>query len=74
MIQNSRTEITTLEITDIVKTTPRGVTVIVKDTGKELNLPGKHVDFMPGIAIIPAWLFNKIYRETTPDRAVPSRQ
>jgi len=74
MIHNSHIKITALEITDVVKTTPQGVTVIVKKTGKELHLPANHVDFMPGLAIIPAWLFNKIYREATPDRAAPSRQ
>jgi len=74
MIRDSHIETTALEITDIVRTTPRGITVVVKDTGKELNLPVNHVDFMPGLAIIPAWLFRKIYREATPNRAAPSRQ
>lgn len=53
----------------MVNTTSRGVTVVVKKTGKELNLPRNHVDFMPGLAIIPAWLFRKIYGEATPTRA-----
>ena len=74
MIQSSHIETTALEITDIIKTTPKGVTVVVKKTGKELHLPVNHVDFMPGLAIIPAWLFRKIYREATPTRAAPSRQ
>ena len=63
MIQSSHTETTALEITDIIKITPRGITVVVKETGKELNLPVNHVDFMPGLAIIPAWLFRKIYNK-----------
>lgn len=74
MIQGSHIETTTLEITDIVRTTPRGVTVIVKKTGKKLHLPINHVDFMPGLAIIPAWLNRKISGEATPTRAAPSRQ
>ena len=63
MIKSSRIEVTTLEISDIVKTTADGVTVIVKKTGKKCHLPYKDVDFLPGLAIIPVWLFDKIYNQ-----------
>jgi len=65
MIRSSYIKTAAIEITDVVKTTPDGVVVIVKDTGKRLCLPSRHVDFMPGLAIIPAWLNNKISGEAT---------
>ena len=74
MIRSSYIKTAAIEISDVVKTTPDGVVVIVKDTGKRLCLPRRHVDFMPGLAIIPTWLFDKIYVEATPNRAAPSRK
>jgi len=64
MLCNNHIEITSIEIDNLVQSTEMGVQVIVTRTGKPLWLPAKYVDFMPGRAIIPAWLARKIWEKS----------
>lgn len=54
------TQIEYIPISDIVLTDDRKVVVIVRRTGKPLQLPRNHVDFAPGHVIIPKWLHDRI--------------
>ena len=76
MFCNNHIEITSIEIDNLIESTEMGVQVIVTRTGKPLWLPTEHVDFMPGRAIIPAWLARKIRGNNNPikkGRAIPER-
>ena len=64
MLCNNHTEITSIEIDNIVESTDMGVQVIITGTGKPLWLPIEHVDFTPGRVIIPAWLARKIWKKS----------
>ncbi len=70
---NSHIEITSIKIDDIVRSTARGVQVIVTKTGKPLWLPREHIDFKPGRVIMPVWLVNKIWGKYDKDRKTSKR-
>lgn len=61
MIRSARTETAAIAISDIIDADDRQVVVLVTATGKPLRLPRAHVDFMPGMAILPAWLAKRIF-------------
>ncbi len=49
-----------LKITDILRTTPDGVQVLIEATGKTAWLPRRWVDFLPRRVVVPDWLARKI--------------
>ena len=55
-----------IEISDLIRTTANGLRVRVRSTGKALWLPRRHTQMVPGHAIIPIWLHERIFnpRET----------
>lgn len=76
MLCDNHIEITSIKIDNLIESTEMGVQVIVTKTGKPLWLPAEHVDFMPGRAIIPAWLARKIWGNSNAikkSRAIPER-
>lgn len=63
-----------VEISDIPDTTPRGIQVVIKKTGKTAWLPRRYVKFLPGHAIVPVWLLKKmgIGKDVTkPNKSMP---
>lgn len=59
MIRSAYIETRSIKILDIARTTPTQVVVVLK-SGREFPLPRFHVDFMPGLAVVPLWLYQRI--------------
>lgn len=66
---NSHTEITSVEIDDIIESTDMGIRVIITKTGKPCWLPAQYIDFMPGRVIVPVRLAKKIWGNNDKGRA-----
>ena len=54
-----RQEILPIEVSEIVKTTPKAYWVRVKETGKLAYLSRNYTQWQPGRAFVPAWLHRK---------------
>ena len=52
-----------IEISDVLDITKKGVLVIVKKTGKPLNLPLGEIERRGNYVFLPIWLYNKIFNK-----------
>ena len=63
-----------VEISDIPDTSQRGIQVVIKKTGKTAWLPRRHIEILPGHAIVPVWLLKKMgigKDVTNPNKPMP---
>ena len=49
----------TVEISDIITTTEKGVLLVISETGKAVWLPRNYLDYWPGCGRMPVWLASK---------------
>jgi hypothetical protein len=57
------TPVTLRPISGIKDIRDRSIVVEDIETGKDLRLPKQHIDFRPGLVVIPVWLARKIFNE-----------
>ena len=60
MMPRAKEHVVAVQITEILETTNWGVKVRIKRTGLPAWLPRRYTDFMPGRAVIPKRLADKI--------------
>lgn len=54
-------EVVSIELSEIVRCTDRGIWARVKSTGKLAWLSRDYTQMLPGRAVVPVWLYRKIH-------------